>query len=144
MMRMVWAVAAAVLALGAAEAPTVVGAPDYAQETAWLCRPGRATDACGTAQVGAVAFDPTAGTRTVVEFPARADAPVDCFYVYPTVSNDPGDFSDLAASEEIATVRSQLARLGTRCRLFAPMYRQLTLGALQRALKGEGGGRAID
>lgn len=140
----VWAAAAVLMSLAAAEAPAVPAAPDYAQDSAWLCRPGRAGDACGTAQTSALVVDPAAPGRTEVAFAPKADAPIDCFYVYPTVSNDPGAFSDLSPNEEIATVRSQVSRLATRCRVFAPMYRQVTLGALNRALKGESSGADID
>ena len=59
---------------------------------------------------------------------------MDCFYVYPTVSTDTTDLSDLVPDDaERGVVRLQLARFGTKCRLFAPMYRQLTLAAMGRA-----------
>ena len=67
---------------------------------------------------------------------ARLDpkAPVDCFYVYPTVSTDTTTLSDLVPNEaERTVVRLQFARFGTRCRVFTPMYRQLTLAAMGRA-----------
>jgi hypothetical protein len=58
---------------------------------------------------------------------------VDCFYAYPTVSTDPTTNSDLVPdAAERNVVRLQLARFGTQCRLFAPMYRQLTLAAMSR------------
>jgi pimeloyl-ACP methyl ester carboxylesterase len=59
---------------------------------------------------------------------------VDCFYVYPTVSTDTTTNSDLVPdAAERNVVRLQFARFGTKCRLFAPMYRQLTLAAMGRA-----------
>jgi hypothetical protein len=62
---------------------------------------------------------------------------VDCFYVYPTVSNDKGVVSDMIAGpEELNVVRAQLARLGSKCRIFAPLYRQFTLTALRAASAG--------
>lgn len=58
----------------------------------------------------------------------------DCFYVYPTVSTDTTTLSDLVPdAAERNVVRLQLARFGTKCRLFAPLYRQLTLAAMGRA-----------
>ena len=60
-------------------------APDYANPAAWLCRPGRA-DACSIDQTTTVvAAD---GSLTRETFTADAAAPIDCFYVYPTVSTD--------------------------------------------------------
>jgi hypothetical protein len=63
---------------------------------------------------------------------AAADPPVDCFYVYPTISRDPTANSDLvpAENEEIYTTLNQAARLTAACRVFAPVYRQRTLTAL--------------
>jgi hypothetical protein len=70
---------------------------------------------------------------TVERAPLDPKAPVDCFYVYPTVSSDTTTLSDLAPdAAERTVVRLQLARFGTKCRLFAPMYRQLTLAAMGR------------
>jgi pimeloyl-ACP methyl ester carboxylesterase len=74
------------------------------------------------------------GRATVERARMDPDAPVDCFYVYPTVSTDTSTLSDLVADDaERTVVRLQLARFGTKCRLFAPMYRQLTLAAMGRA-----------
>lgn len=112
-----------------------LAANDYAHEDAWLCRPGRA-DACAVENTAAViAAD---GTVTTEFWPtADAAAPIDCFYVYPTVSKDEGGNSDMLAShEERRVVEQQLARFGAKCRLFAPMYRQVTLGALQSLMLG--------
>jgi pimeloyl-ACP methyl ester carboxylesterase len=65
-------------------------------------------------------------------------AAVDCFYVYPTISRDPGLTSDLVAGiEEQATAAVQLARFASVCRTYAPLYRQVTLAALPRAFAGE-------
>ena len=56
---------------------------------------------------------------------------IDCFYVYPTVSEDPGTNSDLSIDpEHIAIARYQAARFSQRCRVFAPMYRQATLASI--------------
>jgi hypothetical protein len=74
------------------------------------------------------------GRLTVERAQLDPKAPVDCFYVYPTVSTDTTTFSDLVPDDaERNVVRLQLARFGTRCRLFVPMYRQLTLAAMGRA-----------
>ena len=103
---------------------------DYASPSSWLCRPGK-VDVCG------VNLDSTsiAADGTLVQQPHRAnpDVPIDCFYVYPTISNDPSPNSDLqtqAEEEQIAAIQ-QFARLGLHCRLFAPIYRQITLTSLR-------------
>jgi hypothetical protein len=58
------------------------------------------------------------------------DPALDCFYVYPTVSRDQGMNSDLKAAEEIGAAQVQFARFAGVCRTFAPLYRQMTLGAV--------------
>jgi hypothetical protein len=72
--------------------------------------------------------------------PTPADAPAfDCFYVYPTASFDNGGNSDLVANdEEIFVVKDQAARFNSVCRVFAPMYRQVTLSVIfNDALEGD-------
>jgi len=104
---------------------------DYGNPQAWLCRPDRpgACDVDLTTTV--VGRD---GRATVEQARLDPKAPVDCFYVYPSVSTDTTTFSDLVpGAAERTVVRLQLARFGTKCRLFAPMYRQLTLAGLGRA-----------
>jgi hypothetical protein len=71
------------------------------------------------------------GRRTPAPFRPAADPAVDCFYVYPTVSNDGGMFSDLSPGpEERRTVLVQAARFRSVCRVFAPNYRQVTMMGL--------------
>jgi hypothetical protein len=120
-----------------AGAPAVepVAPVDYSQPEAWLCRP-EAEDACEqVATATAIAPD---GTLTKDGFVPDPDAPIDCFYVYPTVSRDQLPNSDTTAGpEEQEIARQQLARFGSVCRLYAPMYRQATLSALRQILAGQ-------
>ncbi|HWZ46582.1 MAG TPA: DUF3089 domain-containing protein [Candidatus Saccharimonadales bacterium] len=107
---------------------------DYANGENWLCRPGR-QDAC------AVDLSTTIisanGKLARESWAADPGAPIDCFYVYPTVSNDPGGNSDMVPGpEEQGVVRAQFARFASQCRAYAPMYRQITLTALRAALGG--------
>jgi hypothetical protein len=116
-------------------APTAAAAPDYSVDTAWLCLPGR-EDACSR-PLPTTALNAN-GYGSVGEARPAANPPVDCFYVYPTVSRDPGRNSDLSPGpEEHATAMVQLARFAGVCRPYAPLYRQLTLAALPRSLAGE-------
>ncbi|MGE0160507.1 MAG: DUF3089 domain-containing protein [Gemmatimonadales bacterium] len=110
------------------------GSVDYSDENAWLCRPGR-SDAC------AVDLDATVvradGTLSLERWSADPSAPIDCFYVYPTVSTDPGMNSDMNVDEaERRVVHQQLARFGSVCRVYAPMYRQVTLAGLRERRSG--------
>src|SRR5205085_9029596 len=78
------------------------------------------------------------GSMTRATFRADPKAPIDCFYVYPTVSLDPGVISDMnAGPEEKNVVRAQLARFGSKCRIYAPLYRQFTLTALRAGQSGK-------
>ncbi|MQA89275.1 MAG: DUF3089 domain-containing protein [Gemmatimonas sp.] len=102
---------------------------DYSDGDAWLCRPGRA-DACAIDLSTTIIA--ASGTLTREEWTADPDAPIDCFYVYPTVSTDQSEFSDMEANEaELNVVRQQFARFTSQCRLYAPMYRQVTLQGLR-------------
>ena len=124
-----------VLALAAsASAAAQTAKNDYADGKTWLCRPGR-QDACAVDQATTiVAAD---GKLTREDWKANPNAPIDCFYVYPTVSTDPGGNSDMnAGPEENGVVRSQLARFASQCKVYAPLYRQATLTALRAATSG--------
>ncbi len=110
---------------------------DYSVAANWLCKPGIASNACD------VNLDATIvkadGSTTLEKFTPNPNAPIDCFYVYPTVSLDPFTQSDLVPGpEELNVVKAQFARLGSQCRLFAPMYRQFSLGALRARMSGAG------
>lgn len=109
---------------------------DYSKGEAWLCLPGR-QDACA-ADLDATVVKAD-GTLTPAPGPkAAADAKVDCFYVYPTVSTDKTGNSDMVAdAPERAVVAAQFARFRGVCRTFAPMYRQITLTALMGFLSGK-------
>ena len=133
--------AAAWLAAGSAGAQPPVAPPlDYAKDASWLCRPGR-TDACSH-DLNAVRVD-AQGVRTPAPFRIAADAPVDCFYVYPTVSKQDGPYSDgTETADETYVVRNQAARLGGVCRVFAPLYRSATLTGLIASLRPGGPPRA--
>ena len=120
--------ALALMAEGAAAAAT----PDYTQDAAWLCRPGREDACAGDQDVTVIAAD---GSAKVERFKRAADAAYDCFYVYPTVSLDTTPNSDMVAGpEEKRVAYAQVGRFAQQCRVFAPMYRQVTLTALRAAV----------
>jgi len=110
--------------------------PDYADPKAWLCRPG-AHDACDIDETTTVIA--ANGTLTKETWKADPNAPIDCFYVYPTVSTDPGQNSDMNPdAAEINVIKQQFARFASKCRPYAPMYRQITLVGLRKALAAPG------
>jgi hypothetical protein len=102
-------------------------APDYSKDADWLCLPGRA-DVCST-PLATTALSPN-GYGSTGQSSVAKDPPLDCFYVYPTVSRDQGMNSDLNVSEEKGAVAVQFARFVGVCRTFSPIYRQMTLGAI--------------
>lgn len=138
-MKLAWMAPALLAVTGcpmAASAQDQAG-PNYTQDETWLCRPGR-IDACATDQSVTV-VEANGATRAEALVP-DADRPFDCFYVYPTVSNDPGGNSDMAANaEELRVAHAQAARFRQHCRVFAPLYRQVTLTALRGLMTGGGG-----
>jgi hypothetical protein len=107
---------------------------DYSQGDTWLCRPGR-QDACAADLTSTVIT--ADGKLSRENWAGDPSAPVDCFYVYPTVSTDPSGNSDMIPGvEEKRVVQVQFARFASVCRPYAPMYRQVTLTALRAAAVG--------
>lgn len=102
----------------------------YADDAHWLCRPDLTDDVCDE-DLTATEVAPD-GTLTEVPFEAAADAPIDCFYVYPTIdySAEPGNhpFDEPNPLEPITT-QFQAARFGSLCNLYVPRYRQATIGS---------------
>src|SRR4051794_10445000 len=99
--------------------------------TKWLCGPGVASDPCRPSLSTTVyrGWSHPAGSVT----PARDhDRGVDCFYVYPTVSDQPTRLATRNADPEVRSIALfQAARFSQACRVFAPVYRQATVPALQ-------------
>lgn len=97
-------------------------APNYGQPEAWLAIPGR-DGRERSAPAGLSAVD-------------EAAAPADVFFIHPTTTraeevwNAPWDVSDEAAPLNPAVELSQISAFNACCRLYAPRYRQATLGAL--------------
>ena len=142
MSRKPWAALGLIVGLGLGAAACAQPAPaapptpnDYGQDAGWLCRPGRA-DACAVDLTATVIQ--ADGNTSVEPFKADPDAAIDCFYVYPTVSSDPGGNSDMTPdTPEKAVADQQFARFGSVCKLYAPNYRQVTIAALRRVMMGQ-------
>jgi hypothetical protein len=123
--------AAALLVLLAAASATSASA-----KTTWLCKPGLAKNPCATGTAGTLLKpDGTIIGPAPAAAPAKSK-PVDCFYVYPTVS----DQKTMQATkridpEERSIALYQAAYYGSMCRVYAPVYRQITLQGLLNPAK---------
>ena len=117
------ALAVGVLVLGA-------GSASAAPKTLWLCKPGLKDNPCEPS-LNTTIFSPL-GAKLRVERIRRPRSPsVDCFYVYPTVSDEPGLQAPLRIDPEQRSIALyQAARYSRYCRVFAPIYRQLTLAGI--------------
>jgi hypothetical protein len=110
-------------------------AVNYELERNWLCLPGREGDLCSK-PLPTTALNPAGYGKPGLSRVANTPA-IDCFYVYPTVSRDTGLNSDLEpGAEELRAVEMQFARFAGACRTFAPLYRQMTVGAIAAAAAG--------
>jgi Protein of unknown function (DUF3089) len=111
-----------VAGLGAAETS--------AAKTVWLCKPGLKSNPC-MASLSTTVFSP-AGAVLRTERVRRVRRPqYDCFYVYPTVSDQPTLQANRRIDPELRSIALyQAARYSRDCRLYAPVYRQLTLSGI--------------
>jgi hypothetical protein len=110
---------------------------DWADPAAWLCRPGRTADVCGRSDQDATVLRAD-GSTTLERFHADPKAPIDCFYVYPTVSTAPTANAPMKVEPaEVAVINQQFARFASVCRPYAPLYRQVTLAALHADMRGQ-------
>ena len=115
---------AAVGALGAALAARAAPA-----EVVWLCTPGMDENPCRDSLETTV--QSADGTSRVENPPLPASPPIDCFYVYPTVSEQRSRNADKSKDPEvIAVAQHQASRFSQACDVYAPVYRQQTLGGL--------------
>lgn len=122
--------AAIVALLAAAIAWALPAEASAAEPSVWLCRPGQTPNPCAVG-LDTTRLSPSGQVLGIDRIVADRDPAVDCFYVYPTVSDDPGPSSDLIPNaEERAIALYQAARFSQHCRVFAPVYRQLTIGSL--------------
>jgi hypothetical protein len=112
------------------------------QGPVWLCRPGLPADPCTAELATTVAPGPSPTSSTTV----RAAAPpathpaIDCFYVYPTVSTQRSTNADLRIDPaETVMAMEEASPFAPDCRIYAPMYRQLTSDTVSAAISGTPG-----
>jgi pimeloyl-ACP methyl ester carboxylesterase len=123
----------AALVLGALAAPAAAATTPA---TKWLCRPGVSPNPCAPSQK-TTRYTPAGAAIGVQDARPARNPKIDCFYVYPTVS----DQKRLVATrtidpEERSIALYQAARYSRVCRVFAPVYRQYTLQALTQRAAG--------
>lgn len=118
-----------------ARPPAPSPSPATATATVWLCRPGASPDPCASDRTATVVD--ANGNRRIET--ARDDGqPVDCFYVYPTVSTESTPNSDLTVQPAETNVAiAQASRFSQVCRVWAPMYRQRTVRDLFNLADGQ-------
>lgn len=96
----------------------------------WLCEPGQRANPCEPS-LTTTNYSPS-GDRLGVERVRRAARrKADCFYVYPTVSDQKRPQATKVVDDVLrSTALYQAARFSRDCRVFAPVYRQITIEGL--------------
>jgi pimeloyl-ACP methyl ester carboxylesterase len=99
--------------------------------TVWLCRPGLADNPC-EASLATTVEEPNGQRQLERAQPAKSPR-VDCFYLYPTVSAQLTANANLQAGlRERLVATAQASRFSQVCRVYAPLYRQLTLATIDK------------
>ena len=105
-----------------------LGAAPAAADVVWLCKPGAADNPCEIPQDTTIR---ETGKPDRVATPATGKREIDCFYVYPTVSNQLTPNADKSRDPELDSIaKYQAARFSRHCRIYAPIYRQSTLASI--------------
>ena len=117
-------VLAASLAIGAS-------AGSASASTTWLCSPTlpAATNPCVTKQSTSTVLSNNSRSISSVSVPSKPK--VDCFYVYPTTSDEQSLVADFAITPELKSIALfQAAPYNRICKVYAPVYRQMTIYGL--------------
>jgi len=102
--------------------------------TVWLCRSGLSDNPC-TSNLATTVVRANGTTYVQRARPAR-NPPIDCFYVYPTVSTQLTANATLHIDpQERAVAIAQASRFSQVCRVYAPMYPQLTVAAIRNGIR---------
>ncbi len=120
-----------VMALTVAAVICAASASAASAKTVWLCKPGQHPDPC-TPGLSTTVYSPTLQPLRVIHPKAVRKPKIDCFYVYPTISDQTTVNANLNIDpEERSIALYQAARYSQYCRVYAPMYRQITVPALE-------------
>ena len=108
-----------------------LAAASASAETLWLCKPGLSNNPCMSSEETTVELG---NGSSFVEHPQPAsNPPIDCFYVYPTVSSELSENASVKVDpEETQIAIDQASRFSQTCKVYAPIYPQLTLAAITK------------
>jgi hypothetical protein len=105
-------------------------------KTVWLCKPKQENDPCTEPLTATVVQ--TSGETSRQEAQVAKKPSIDCFYVYPTVSEQEGENASLQIEPtETQVAIDQASRFSQDCKVYAPMYPQITLTALKHEEEGK-------
>jgi hypothetical protein len=101
-------------------------------KTTWLCKPGKKPDPCAADRTTTVVTFKGLTREEAIQKPVKGRPAVDCFYVYPTVSEQLGPNANLEIEpQETQVAIDQASRFSQLCKVYAPMYPQLTVKAIK-------------
>jgi hypothetical protein len=122
--------------------PSASASPAAPSNTVWLCRPGLADNPCES-DLTTTVVSADGSTTTEAVAPAKVP-PIDCFYVYPTVSAQQTTNATLDIDPEVRAVAVlQASRFSQVCKVYAPIYRQLTVSTLGKPGAATAADRAL-
>ena len=121
---------ALIVALALALTPSAAAAAR--QKTVWLCQPHKIEDPCkASREATVVTYENGVRKEALQKQQAAPSPPIDCFYVYPTVSEQETINANLDIEpQETQIAIDQASRFSQDCKVYAPVYPQLTLNAI--------------
>ncbi len=114
-------------------------------KTVWLCKPHKAPDPCEASRESTtVTYNGSERKEEKVAVGKTKAPKIDCFYVYPTVSEQEGPNANLTIEpQETQIAIDQASRFSQVCKVYAPMYPQLTLKAIKETVPPSAGVKAF-
>jgi hypothetical protein len=105
-------------------------------KTVWLCKPKLENNPCTESLTATVVH--TNGEFNRQETKIAKKPAINCFYVYPTVSEQETENANLEIEpNERQVAIDQASRFSQDCKVYAPMYEQITLTALKHEEEGK-------
>ncbi|MGD1057041.1 MAG: DUF3089 domain-containing protein [Solirubrobacteraceae bacterium] len=131
-----WVFAVSIVVASFAAAPAGASAEEAGPNKPvihWLCNPqtqSAVEDPCLESRAATVVSYSGNTRKETIEPEVPSDGtPVDCFYVYPTVNDreGPNAKTEKSGPEEELVAREQASRFSQVCKVYAPLYPQVTL-----------------
>jgi hypothetical protein len=118
------------LLLAAAAAVLMLVPASAHAKVVWLCKPGQKANPCEPS-LTTTNFSPKEKRLGVDRVQRAKRRRADCFYVYPTVSDQKQPQATQVVDDVLRSIALyQAARYSRDCRVFAPVYRQVTIQGL--------------